>query len=145
MKIMTLQNLLRGPFAYQLFGLGSLACGVLVLISLGISLAGARYRRRVRRIRSVSEAGVLRMALETHQASCAGQLAALSQRLESLVASMQNSDEVLRDGRLNLSVRAQALQLLRAGISPEAAAVTLGAASRDMRLLAKVSRLLVLR
>ena len=90
-------------------------------------------------------ADTLRDALEAHKIACDGQMATLSKNLDSLADSMTNPGEVSWEGRLNLSVRAQALQLLRAGMSPDTAAATLGVPSRDIRLLEKVSRILVAR
>jgi hypothetical protein len=55
---------------------------------------------------------------------------------------MQNTDEILRDGRMNRTSRAQAMRLLRSGVSPDTAAATLGVARREIKLLATVSQLL---
>ena len=84
----------------------------------------------------------LREALVKTQTSCAETLAGMERQLEMLEAGRQSADELLRDGRLSQSRRAQALQLMRSGIAPETAAVTLGMAVREVRLLAKVSRVL---
>jgi hypothetical protein len=117
--------------------LGAMACAA-AGIATSVSLAGARRWSK----RSDAAATQLHAALASHQASCTEQVAGLSRTLESVQAGLQTGSELLRDGRLNLSSRAQAMQLLRAGISPETAAITLGMASRELRLLARVSRIL---
>jgi hypothetical protein len=80
---------------------------------------------------------------ERRQDLCSGQIAGLRNDLVALELSLYNTEEILRDGRLNRSTRAQAMKLLRSGISPETAASTLGMATREMKLLATVSRLLL--
>jgi hypothetical protein len=132
---------------------GIVACG-LGAVSLLVSGAIVMLRGRVRS--SITEAPLnpeilaLREALENYRAGYAEQLASLTCRIESMEAGSlaersRGANESLHDGRLNQSARAQALQLLRAGISPDTAANTLGTATRDIRLLAKVSRLLAVR
>jgi len=66
----------------------------------------------------------------------------LRNALSSIEANMQTTEELLREGRLNRSTRAQALKMLRSGVSPETAANSLGMATRELRLLARVSELL---
>lgn len=61
------------------------------------------------------------------------------------VAFLEQSARSIEDavkGRLTSSVRSQAMQLLRAGIPPDKAAVTLGLGKGEMRLIARVSRIL---
>jgi hypothetical protein len=70
------------------------------------------------------------------------EIESLKRQIENLETSLKNSDEILREGRLNHSSRAHALQLLRSGVSPDNAATSLDMPRREMRLLAKVSRLL---
>ena len=96
---------------------------------------------RQRRICARTEAS-LREALERQQASSSEQLAGLRRSHEELEASLRNTRDVLRHGRLNRSSRAQALHLMRSGMTPETAASTLGIARREMRLLEKVSQIL---
>jgi hypothetical protein len=76
------------------------------------------------------------------QAFCSEQIAGLRNDFAALELNMQNTDELLREGRLNRTSRAHAMQLLRSGISPDTAASTLGMARREMKLMATVSRLL---
>jgi hypothetical protein len=132
---------------------GILACGLSaasLLVSAAVLVIGLRVIPPNPQTAVDPEVLALREALETHRAEYAGQLASLTRKLELLEAgsvgeSGKRPHEALHDGRLNHSARAQALQLLRAGISPDTAANTLGTATRDIRLLAKVSRLLAMR
>src|SRR5690242_989016 len=62
---------------------------------------------------------------ERRQAICSEQIGGLRNDLVNLELSLHNSDELLRDGRLSRTTRAQAMKLLRSGISPETAASTL--------------------
>ena len=58
-----------------------------------------------------------------------------------LEQSAQQTEDALRD-RMTPSLRAKAIQLLRAGQSPETAAATLALTRSDVRLIAAVSRVL---
>jgi len=69
-------------------------------------------------------------------------LAGLNRSLDAVQAGMQTSDALLRAGRLSQSCRSQALQLLRAGLSPETTAFRLGLPIREVSLLLKVSQAL---
>jgi hypothetical protein len=100
-------------------------------------------------LRASRDTGRLSLELERGQAFLAGQqalfseeLAGLRHALSTLELSMQNTDEILRDGRMNRTSRAQAMRLLRSGVSPDTAAATLGVARREIKLLATVSQLL---
>ncbi|MES1258901.1 MAG: hypothetical protein ABUS51_10740 [Acidobacteriota bacterium] len=104
-------------------------------IALWVMACG--YRRHSER-----EFSRLRQIIDSDRTSCAEDFAGLSRRFEALERGRQSTDELLHGGRLSQSQRAQALQLLRTGVAPDTAAVTLGVATREMRLLAKVSRLL---
>ncbi|MEP6715347.1 MAG: hypothetical protein ABJC09_07215 [Terriglobia bacterium] len=90
----------------------------------------------------VREAAQIREEFEAREADGAAQMDVLKRHVENLDTSMRNSDEILRDDRLNHSSRARALQLLRAGIAPDSAALTLGMPRLELRLLGKVSRAL---
>jgi hypothetical protein len=129
------------PHTLKLFTLALLAS--VVIIGLGITaIVRILTVTRADRERRARESIELRAAMETHKADHAAQLAELYRNIEILSAGMPQTDELLREGRLNLSARAQALQMLRAGISPDTAAQNLGIASRDVRLLARVSTVL---
>ena len=54
----------------------------------------------------------------------------------------QASLELLRDGRLGAPVRARALGMLRSGMAADTAAVELGLARNEVRLLEKVAGVL---
>jgi hypothetical protein len=132
---------------------GTVACG-LGAVSVLVPGAVLVLRRRVRRpgIQPAvnMELVAVREELANLRAGYAEQLASLTRKIESLEAGSpgeggRRAEGALHDGRLNQSARAQALQMLRAGISPDTAANTLGTATRDIRLLAKVSRLLAFR
>src|SRR4051794_14130524 len=73
------------------------------------------------------------------QGDCERRAEELTAALVSAEAGMQSTAEMLRDGRLSRSSRARALQLLRSGVSPETAAESMGMATREMQLLARVS------
>jgi hypothetical protein len=116
------------------------------VVAIGGALAWRRRRASAELgTKRCREADELREVLEAQRVACAEQLAALSKNLELPEASIPRSNEGPWDGRLNVSVRAQALQLLRAGVSPDTAAATLGVPSHDIRLLARVSRMLAAR
>jgi len=70
------------------------------------------------------------------------QIAQLTRDIEDLEQSRRNVEEA-REG-FPRSRRAQAIQLLRSGMSPESAATSLGLGTQETRLIAKVSRLLTL-
>ena len=112
-------------------GLAGFAAAIISLLEL------RRYRQRAERA-----ANLLRGEVERQQFACTEQFAALTQGFSALELNMQNTEEMLREGRLSRSTRAQALHLLRSGVAPDTAATTLGLAKREMRLLARVSRLL---
>jgi hypothetical protein len=80
--------------------------------------------------------------LAGRQALFSEEIAELRHALSTLEIGMQNTDEILRDGRMNRTSRAQAMRLLRSGVSPDTAAATLGVARREIKLLATVSQLL---
>ena len=116
-------------------------CIVALLCLPGFCIALWEIARRHRRSND-SDLARIREVIDSNRTSCVEDCGALSRNLEALQASMQTADDLLRGGRLSNSCRAQALQLLRAGIAPDTAAATLGLARVEMRLLAKVSRLL---
>jgi hypothetical protein len=132
---------------------GIVACG---LGGISLVVSGVLLVLRIRGSRADQEVAVdpgmiaLREGLECLRAEHAAQMASLIHKIDSLEAGSleeggRRASEALNDGRLNQSARARALQLLRAGISPDTAANTLGTATRDIRLLAKVSRVRAVR
>jgi hypothetical protein len=86
------------------------------------------------------EASRVRGECDRSQVACLDQLAELKVEFATLELSMQNTEELLWEGRLNRTSRAQAMQLMRTGVSPETAASTLRIAKREMNLLSKVLR-----
>ncbi len=96
-----------------------------------------RHRRKLRR-----QATSTREALELHRIECSERFEELRKGQESLEESLDSTRNVLRNGRLNRSTRAAALQLLRTGMSPDSAASSLGLAKREMRMIARISALL---
>jgi hypothetical protein len=94
------------------------------------------------RLMAAGESVRLGKESEERQAVCSQEIRGLRSDFVTLELSLHNTDEILREGRLNRSTRAEAMRLLRSGITPETAASTLGLASREMRLMATVSRLL---
>ncbi len=100
-------------------------------------------------LRASRDSSRLSHEFESAQALLAGrqtlfseEIAGLRHALSTLEIGMQNTDEILRDGRMNRTSRAQAMRLLRSGVSPDTAAATLGVARREIKLLATVSQLL---
>jgi hypothetical protein len=83
----------------------------------------------------------LQSSLREQEAEWSSQILELRRNVAALELGSQNTDDAAR-GELTRSVRSQAMQLLRSGISPERAAVTLGIGRREMRLIATVSRTL---
>jgi hypothetical protein len=83
----------------------------------------------------------LRAMLRAHKAECSERIEQLGCGVAILELTAQNIDEAGKAG-LTRSVRSQAMQLLRCGTSPDSAASTLGIGRREMRLLARVSRIL---
>jgi hypothetical protein len=63
--------------------------------------------------------------------------------METLEAGLRAPEQALVEGRMGRTNRAEALRLLRSGVTPETAATNLGLPRHDLVLLAKVSRLLV--
>jgi hypothetical protein len=115
------------PWAGALIGL---AAGVVCLLSM---------RRHKVQLEQTSEE--LHILLRQHQTEYLDEIGQVGRAVTFLEQSAQNTEEVIR-GRLTTSLRSQAMQLLRAGTAAENAAVRLGIARRDMRLIARVSRIL---
>ena len=80
----------------------------------------------------------LRATLGAHEIECSEKIEQLVHAVAVLEMSAQNIDEAGKAG-LTRSVRSQAMQLIRRGISPDNAASTLGIGKHEMRLIARVS------
>jgi hypothetical protein len=95
-----------------------------------------RYRIQLDRAREE-----LYIMLRQHQTEYRDGISRVARAVDFLEKSAHSTEDALR-GRLTHSLRAQAIQFLRAGMSPDAAAAAAGVARRDMHLIAKVSRIL---
>jgi hypothetical protein len=118
------------------------ACGL-----LGASIWGRRALRKHCAAAAQSHAELrseLQSMLCEQKADWTEQIAQLGRTVAVMELSAQNIDEAGKGG-LTRSVRAQAMQLLRSGMSPERAASTMGIGKREMRLIAAVSRTLCLK
>lgn len=79
--------------------------------------------------------------LESNHAACLGQIGQVGRAVEFLELSGQSTEDAI--GRaMNRSLRSQAMELLRSGMSSDTVASTLGVASREVRLIAGVSGIL---
>lgn len=105
--------------------------------------ADGNHARLLSALRSELQSQMQAMLLE-QQAEYSEQIARLGRNVAALEQSAQNVDEV-RTGELSRSVRSQAMQLLRSGMSPESAASALRIGRREMRLIASVSSTLSLK
>jgi hypothetical protein len=119
---------------------GFLAGAFGTLSALICLLALKKDRVTAKRIHAELRAELQAIVLE-HKAGCSEQIAQLSRSVTVLELSAQNVDQAGKGG-LTRSLRSQATQLLRTGMSPESAASTLGIGRREMRLIARVSRTL---
>jgi hypothetical protein len=116
-----------------------MSCAALFLVSLSMLL---QWRGRSRSLR---ELAALRAEMESQKAASTQMLTDLRRGFEGLEETVRTPPEPPRAGGLNRSERAQALQLLRSGMSPESAAAALGMGRREMRLLERVSQTIYLR
>ena len=114
------------------------------IVGLAGCLAALFSLLALRRYHAIAscESTRLRSEFERLEALCRGQTDSLRRDFTALELSLQNTDEILREGRLNGTSRAQAMRLLRSGMSPDTAAATLGLAQREVKLLAAVAQLL---
>jgi hypothetical protein len=80
----------------------------------------------------------LRTLLGAHEIECSEKIEQLVHAMAVLEMSAQNIDEAGKAG-LTRSVRSQAMQMVRRGISPDSAASTLGIGKHEMHLIARVS------
>ncbi len=110
-------------------GVFGILTGIVCLLRLrSYSLSGDRKRDE------------LVSMLRQHRDECSEQFAQLGRSIGVMELSARSMEEAGRG--LTRSRRSQALQLLRSGMSPESAASSLGIAKREMRLIARVSRIL---
>ena len=103
-----------------------------------IALLAAHWRYRAR---SRQDLNGLRELVEREQTRCADLFLEVKRNLADLEEeSLQNAP---KPGALSRSKRAEAMRLLRSGLSIEAAASSLGIGKREMRLLERVSQTLM--
>lgn len=125
------------PMAERTLRDAGLIAGALGAISGTVCLFSLR-RHRIRLEQAREE---LHIALCRQQNEYQDGIGQVSRAVEFLEASSQSSQEALRGG-LTPSLRSHAMQLLRSGMSPDAAAAAAGMARRDLDLIATVSRIL---
>lgn len=118
-----------------------LIAGVLGIVAAAICLFSLRGHRMRMDLRIEQTREELHIMLRQHQTEYEDGIGQVRHAVEFLEKSGQSTEDALRS-RLTRSQRSQAMQLLRSGMSPESAAPAAGMAIRDMRLMAKVSRLL---
>ena len=99
------------------------------------------FSLRGHRVRLEQAREELHIMLRQHQTEYQDGLGQVGRAVGFLEESAQNTQHALQ-GKLTRTVRAQAMQLLRSGMSPEKAASATGIARADMRLIARVSRIL---
>ena len=80
--------------------------------------------------------------MERQQMVCLEMFSDVNRTLATLEEGLSGLREAPKSGGLNRSARAQAIQMLRAGHSAEAAASGLGIGRREMHLLESVSQTL---
>jgi hypothetical protein len=106
----------------------------------GVAISMLTQWRHCRRLRR--EATSAREALELRRSECSEQFEELRKAHRTQEESLQSTRDVLRHGRLNRSTRTAAMQLLRTGMSPDAAASSLGLPKREMQMISRVFALL---
>ncbi len=116
------------------------ATAATMLVAVLSVVLHARGRARNRRDLAELKASAARQAslFEETQAGIREEIAALEE-------FVRNAPEPPRPGALNKSIRTQALQLLRSGVSPDTAASSLGLGRQEVRLLERVAQSLYVR
>ena len=110
-------------------------------VCLLICILTVRMHVRQRRAFERSTVG-LRTEMRRKHDECLHLVHHIAENMEAAERTAQASAELLGDGRLAMPTRARALQMLRSGMAADTAAVELGLARSDVRLLAKVGSLL---
>jgi hypothetical protein len=85
------------------------------------------------------EAAVWRREVEELRAACFAETARVGKELEAWKRESQAAADAVCDGRLSASTRSRAMRMLRAGVTPAAAAAELGIARSEARLLKEVA------
>ena len=94
-------------------------------------------RRQARAIQHLREE--LQILLVQQQTEYRDGIGQIGESLVELQDGMRQTEEALH-GRLTLSQRSRAMQLMRSGLSPEKAASTLAMSRSETRLIATVAR-----
>jgi hypothetical protein len=118
----------------------SLWLGMALTAALAAGWAVALHRRQGRRYRQDLEA--LRVSMESRQMVCLEMFAEAHRSIASLEERVSVARETPKSGALSRSARAQAMQLLRSGLSADTVAGSVGAGRREIRLLERVSHVL---
>jgi hypothetical protein len=118
-------------------GLAGAITGLVGMIIGATSLFAVR-RHRIQADQTREEIHIM---LRQHQTEYQDGIGQVARAVEFLEKSGQSSEAVLR-GKLTHSVRSQAIQLLRSGMSPDSAAAAAGIARREMHLISRVSQIL---
>ena len=115
--------------------------GILAVAGLLSGIAGLflSWRQRTAQRR---DAACLRNDIHSGLRECQRQMKDLTTELDASELNAQLRPELLRDGRIGAPARSRALGLLRSGVSPDTAAVELGLAKTEVRLLAKIGAVL---
>jgi hypothetical protein len=113
--------------------------GAAGLSFLFVPSAAVQWRRRRRNRRELAD---LREAIERQQMASLEMFSEVHRSVAMLEEGLRGVRETPKAGVLNRSARAQALQLLRSGLSAETAGPSLGIGKREMRLLERVSQTL---
>lgn len=115
-----------------------------VAVGLFVTLLSVIWQWRERTVRR-REVGALRKSFEKEQMVCIEMFSDVHRTIATLEEGVGSLRAAPKAGGLNRSTRAQAMQLLRAGHSADAAASSLGIGRREMRLLERVSQTLCAR
>ena len=115
---------------------------VLIVAATGFVVAGyallAVRRCRVQMEQAREEFQIL---MRQQQTECRDGLGEVNRSVSFLEQSAQTIEDAVK-GRLTNGSRSRAMQMLRAGMPPDKAAVALGMGKCEMRLIAQVSRIL---
>ena len=114
------------------------------VFGLAIAMASLWLARQARSA-SQKEAAELRAILARAESMYGSEIKELRQALDTLERGLVGASEALREGRLNLSVRSQALQMLRGGATADSVASSLGIATSEARLLTRVGQVLLIK
>lgn len=110
---------------------------VALLLSAGCGVVLIRQRRRLGWLEAL-----VASRLDAQQTEWSGHVERLD-RMDRTVTLLEQSaqcTEKAAKGGITRSVRSQAMQLLRTGVTPDTAGEKLGIARNEMRLIAKVFR-----